>query len=257
MTTKHATRNTSRGGWTLVETLITAAVIAILAALAFPMMASFKKRANRERCLEKLRSLGIAFVSYTTDHNGELPLEDAPGTHDWQAVADPANANVWYNALPELMNAGSAASLVEHPERFYDEGYPLYLPGAPYPSGNSKFGSPNFAVAMNSRLQRKNNDGLKVPGTMSALQAPQRTVIFLERGMPRDKKSNPGQRGFDASPKANARAFVARHNGKGLLVFADGHAQMYAVSDLINSAGQIKQPQTDVVWTPDPEDNPN
>ena len=82
-------------------------------------------------------------------------------------------------------------------------------------------------------------------------------MIFLERGMPGDKKTNPGQRGFDARPKANPRAFAARYNGKGLLVFADGHIEVFAVSDLISSAGNIKVPQTDVIWTNDPDDDPN
>lgn len=255
MKRKHGTRRP--GGWTLLEILVTVAVVAVLAAIAFPVMTSFKKRANRERALEKLRSLGVALVSYTSEHSGELPWEDAPGGDDWQAVSDPANKDVWYNALPELMSAGSAASMVSDPRRFYEDTYPLYIPGAPYPGGNKKLGTPYFALAMNSRLQRKNDEGIKLRGTLAAIQAPQRTVIFLERGMPGDKKSNPGQRGFDASPKANPRAFVARHNGRGLLVFADGHVQACEVSDLITSSGQIKYPQTDVVWTNDPEDDPN
>jgi hypothetical protein len=32
---------------------------------------------------------------------------------------------------------------------------------------------------------------------------------------------------------------------------------MYAVSDLITTSGLIKTPQLNVVWTPDPEDDPN
>ncbi|MGB6219541.1 hypothetical protein, partial [Haloferula sp.] len=84
-----------------------------------------------------------------------------------------------------------------------------------------------------------------------------RTVAFLEAGMPGDKKSVPGQRGFDASPKANARAFVGRYNGKGMIVFVDGHVESYAASDLITTSGDIKVPQNSVVWTNDPDDNPN
>lgn len=245
------------GGWTLVETLVTVAIIAVLAAIAIPLTISFKNRANRARAAEKLVSLGTAFVSYTGDNGGALPWEDSPGTDDWQAVADPANARAWYNALPDLMGAGSLASIANHPERMYDDGYPLYLPGAPYPKSNKKLGKPYFAIAMNSRLQRKDDEGLKNRGTMAAIQAPQRTVVFLERGMPGDEKTNPGQRGFDATPKANPRAFAARYNGKGLLIFADGHIETFAVSDLISSSGTIKTPQTNVVWTLDPDDDPN
>ena len=251
-------RKTHTGGWTLVETLVTVAIIAILAAIAIPVTTSFKKRAYRTRAIEKLQSLGSAFVSYTADSGGELPWEDAPGSDDWQAAADPENARAWYNALPDLMGAGSLGSLADSPSRMYDDHYPLYMEGAPYPkSRNKKLGKPYFAMAMNSRLQRKDDEGVKIRGTLSSILAPQRTVVFLERGMPGDEKTNPGQRGFDAGPKANPRAFAARWNGKGLVIFADGHVEMFAVSDLISNGGQIKFPQTNVVWTRDPDEDPN
>lgn len=244
-------------GFTLMEVLVVAAIIAVLAAIGFPVYASFQKRAYRERAAEKLRSIGVAFTGFTTEHNGQLPWEDSPGTDDWQAVSDPENAEVWYNALPASMGFNSAASLAANPHLFYENSYPLYLPGAPYPKSDKKLGEPYFAMAMNSRLQRKNDEGVKIRGNMSQIQNPTQTVIFLERGMPGDKKSNPGQRGFDASPKANPRAFVARYNGKGLLIFADGHIETHAVSDLITASGNIKVPQVDVVWTNDPDDDPN
>jgi len=245
------------GGWTLIETLITVAIIAVLAAIAIPVSTSMKKRAHRARAIEKLKSLGTAFVSYTADSGGELPWEDAPGADDWQAAADPENAKVWYNALPDLMGAGSLGSFATSPQRMYTDHYPLYLPGAPYPKSNKKLGKPYFAIGMNSRLQRKDDEGVKIRGTLAGILAPQRTVTFLERGMPGDKKTNSGQRGFDAGAKANPRAFAARYNGKGLLIFADGHVEMFAVSDLISNGGQIVTPQTNVVWTRDPDDDPN
>lgn len=249
--------NSRIGGWTLIETLITVAIIAVLAAIAIPVTTSMKKRAYRAHAVEKLKSLGTAFVSYTADSGGELPWEDAPGPDDWQAAADPENVKVWYNALPELMSAPALGSLATAPQRMYEDHYPLYLPGAPYPKSNKKLGKPYFAIGMNSRLQRKDDAGIKIRGTLAGMLAPQRTVIFLERGMPGDKKTNPGQRGFDAGAKANPRAFAARYNSKGLLIFADGHVEMFAVSDLISNGGQIKMPQTDVVWTRDPDEDPN
>jgi prepilin-type N-terminal cleavage/methylation domain-containing protein len=245
------------GGWTLIETLITVAIVAILAAIAIPVSTSMKKRAYRAGAVEKLKSLGAAFVSYTADSGGELPWEDAPGTDDWQAAADPANAKAWYNALPDLMMHPPLGDLADNPQRMYSDDYPLFLPGAPYPKSDKKLGKPYFAMAMNSRLQRKDDSGVKIRGTLSSILAPQRTVVFLERGMPGDKETNPGQRGFDAGAKANPRAFAARWNGKGLLIFADGHVEMFAVSDLISNGGQIKTPQISVVWTRDPDDDPN
>jgi prepilin-type processing-associated H-X9-DG protein len=82
-------------------------------------------------------------------------------------------------------------------------------------------------------------------------------VAFFEAGMPGDKKTVPGQSGFNASPKGNARAFVGRYNGKGMVVFVDGHVESFAPSDLITTSGDIKVPQNAVVWTNDPDEDPN
>lgn len=244
-------------GWTMTELLVVVAIIVVLAGITVPIMKSMKNRAYKAHAITKLEALGGALTTFTSDHAGELPWEDAPGSDDWQAAAAPENAEVWYNVLPQLMGYEPLGALASNPRRFYEESYPLFLPGAPYPSSDKKFGKPYFAMAMNSRLQRKNDEGLKIRGRLSQIRAASRTVAFLEVGMPGDKKTMPGQRGFDASPKANARAFVARYNGKGMLVFVDGHVESFAVSDLITTAGDIKVPQNAVVWTNDPDDDPN
>jgi hypothetical protein len=110
---------------------------------------------------------------------------------------------------------------------------------------------------MNSRLQRKDKDGIKQAGRLDLIQEPTKTVVLLERGMPNDKKTMPAQSGFDASPKANAGAFAARHAQKGCLIFADGHAELHPASDLITVGGAIIFPQTGIVWTLNPDDDPN
>lgn len=251
------TDNIHRRGWTLVELLVLVSVVAVLAAVIVSVVSASKKRSYRARAVEKLRTLGSAFVSYTTDKNGLLPWEDSPGQDDWMAMANPENRDVWYQALPSLIGSTSAEQLAAKPALFYEDSHPLYLPGAPYPSSDKKLSEPYFAIAMNSRLQRKNEDGTKVRGSMSMIQVPSQTIIFLERGMPGDEKSNHMQRGFDASPKANALAFAARYNGQGLLICADGHVESRSVSDLISASGEIIVPQTGIVWTFDPDDNPN
>jgi hypothetical protein len=110
---------------------------------------------------------------------------------------------------------------------------------------------------MNSRLQRKSDDGVVAQSRLAQVINPAKTVVFLERGLPNDKKSAPGQAGFNGSPKANARAFAARHNQKGCLVFADGHSEVRAASELLTKGGGIITPQTDIVWTLNPDSDPN
>ena len=249
---------TGKNGFTLIEVLITVSVVIALAAIAASVVRSAREKANQTSAMNKMKSLGAAFAVYTTDHNGELPQEDAPGSDDWVTAAKPEHQQAWYNALPVIMGAPSVGELGRtNPAGFYVDSYPLHIAGAPYPSSSKRLGAPSFAVGMNSRLQRKDEDGLKKTGRYELIQEPAKTVVLLERGLPADKKTSSSQRGFDGSPKANPRAFAARHAQKGCLIFADGHAELHAASDLISTGGAIITPQTSIVWTMDPEADPN
>jgi prepilin-type N-terminal cleavage/methylation domain-containing protein/prepilin-type processing-associated H-X9-DG protein len=245
-------------GFTLIEILVVVAVVVALAAIGSSLYRSSKEKANQSAALQKMKSLGAAFVSYTVDTNGTLPAEDSYGTDDWVSAARPENQQAWYNALPKLMGAKSVGELGQtNPAGLYDPNHPLYIPGAPYPGPNKRLDKPTFAVAMNSRLQRRGEDGLKVEGKLELIQEPAKTVILFERGMPNDKKTMPAQSGFDGTPKGNAGAFAARHNQKGTLIFADGHAELKFASELLTVGGGIIVPQTSIVWTMNPDDDPN
>ncbi len=245
-------------GFTLIEVLIVVAVVVALAAIGLSLFKSSKQKANQSAALHKMKSLGAAFATYTVDRNGLLPFEDAAGTDDWTNAARPENQEAWYNALPKLMGALSVGELgATNPAGFYHESYPLYIPGASYPGPNKRLGTPAFAVGMNSRLQRKDDDGIKKQGRFEQILEPSKTVVLLERGLPNDKKTIPAQRGYDGSPKANARAFAARHNQKGCLIFADGHAELRLASELMDAGGGIIVPQRSIVWTLNPDADPN
>lgn len=238
--------------------LIVITISIALASVVFTLLRSGKAKAQQAIVLQKMKSLGVAFSTYVADKNGTLPFEDSTGTDDWVNAAKPENQEAWYNALPRLMHAGSVGEIgATNPALFYGTSYPLYIEGAPYPAESKRLGTPTFAIGMNSRLQRKSEDGMKGQGKFAQIQEPTKTVIFLERGMANDKKTMSAQRGFDGSPKANARAFAARHNQKGVLVFADGHAEIRSASDLLTQGGGIVTPQTAIVWTLNPESDPN
>lgn len=59
--------------FTLVELLVVIAVIAILAAILFPVFAFARRSARRTVCASNLRQTGIAFTLYQQDNDGGFP----------------------------------------------------------------------------------------------------------------------------------------------------------------------------------------
>ena len=64
-----------RNGFTLIELLIVIAIIAILAALLLPTIERVRARARRAQCVSQLRQIGIAFLSFSHDHNDQFPMK--------------------------------------------------------------------------------------------------------------------------------------------------------------------------------------
>ena len=59
--------------FTLIELLVVIAILAILIAILIPAALKGLEMARRSKCANNLKSLGVAFTTYATDHQGELP----------------------------------------------------------------------------------------------------------------------------------------------------------------------------------------
>jgi prepilin-type N-terminal cleavage/methylation domain-containing protein/prepilin-type processing-associated H-X9-DG protein len=62
-----------RRGFTLIELLVVAAIIALLAAITFPVMGSARDAARRTRCLSNLHQIAVAHRIYVQDYEETLP----------------------------------------------------------------------------------------------------------------------------------------------------------------------------------------
>ena len=250
-------------GFTLMEILVVIAIILVLAAIAFPVFATVQNKANRNVAMNNMRQLGSAAGAYSSQNDGQLPAEDSKGSDNWAAATLPENAKAWYNALPVLLNNKSVAQYASNPQAYYSKENLLFLPGAKYPESEKKLAAPLFALAINSKLQKKSETGDK-SARLSQLANPARTVLFLESGIKGEEKAMKQQPKYDGAPKGSAKSFVARYNGFGCISFVDGHVEMVEGKDILTQTGDIPwkgsnppaQPG-DILWGKSLEDDPN
>lgn len=67
-----ATRFSHRRGFTLIELLVIIAIIAILAAILFPVFAQARAKARQAACISNEKQIGIALLMYAQDYDETL-----------------------------------------------------------------------------------------------------------------------------------------------------------------------------------------
>jgi prepilin-type N-terminal cleavage/methylation domain-containing protein len=77
----------SRKGFTLIELLVVIGIVAVLAAILFPVFAKARSKAQQTKCLSNLRQMGMALAMYVDDHEGVYPYDLKP-----RAPAGPGSA---------------------------------------------------------------------------------------------------------------------------------------------------------------------
>jgi prepilin-type N-terminal cleavage/methylation domain-containing protein/prepilin-type processing-associated H-X9-DG protein len=78
-----------RAGFSLVELLVVLAIIAILAALLFPVFATARGKAAQAVCLANLQQIGMALELYAQDFDQCLPDEYVPWRGGYPDVVQP------------------------------------------------------------------------------------------------------------------------------------------------------------------------
>lgn len=85
--------------FTLVEILVVLAIIAVVAALIFPVLTSAKRSAKNITCISNLHQLGQSCEMYMADHDGNLPPKPPFLTGSPQVLINPLGQ---YGAIVDL-----------------------------------------------------------------------------------------------------------------------------------------------------------
>lgn len=114
-------------GFTLIELLVVVAIIAVLAAILFPVFARARENARRASCMSNLKQMGLAMMMYTQDYDEHMPsyLLEGHGNKIFPAPnGNKYSRQPWFFAIypyaksSQLFNCPSESSAIA-----YDGGY--------------------------------------------------------------------------------------------------------------------------------------
>lgn len=185
-----------RSGFTLVEMLVVIGIIAVLAAILFPVLASATRSARKTHCVSNLRQLYMAQKMYSDDYDRTLCPARA-GTVTWCNILQPQMKSTQIIVCPE-----------DHT--------PQKVPGTddlPHSYGV------NYSLTYNTM-------GVPFVYSMSSINRTTDLLLFF------DMKSSANGMGASYITHRLTR-MDTRHSGRSGVGFLDGHAKMLLPDDTV------------------------
>lgn len=210
-----------RRGFTLIEILVVIFIIALLAAILFPVFSRAREKARATTCMSNMQQLGMAFQQYTQDSDRRYP-----GAGQYQKWG---NGGHWVSGItsatqgiadsgPPYTPTGVGADLEDGALYRYVRSEAVYrCPSAQDGDVKKLTYSMNCAIAGMSDVR---------------LRTPTEIILLVDEAHNND--------GFFYTESANSTDSITDiHNGAGNILFCDGHVKAYTNGQypLVSSTG--------------------
>ncbi len=214
------TKKLQRSGFTLIELLVVVAIIALLAAILFPVFARARESARKASCQSNLKQIGLAWMQYAQDYDDKV----MPGG------AFPAKLEAWYGEYDAVGNVTPRTSYLEP----YMKAEQVYACPSFVNDGAAYWKSSFLGYGYNRNLFGvMSNTSANTPyceRTISSFERPSETVAFSDTArLNASGNIEWTQWIYPAQPTATLKwaHFHGRHNGTGNVLFIDGHVKAF------------------------------
>jgi prepilin-type N-terminal cleavage/methylation domain-containing protein/prepilin-type processing-associated H-X9-DG protein len=223
-----------KSGFTLIELLVAITIIAILAAILFPVFSRAKEASKAISCLSNIRQLGMSAAMYAADNEGAYAqskrTSNQPQVDDVDGALDePDSGSIFVKVFPYTGGGQVSGDNLSRQRLFA-------CPSDPDPFGRGCFDvNPDYPPVTSFVINAYFVFGLKEQG----VDRPASTIYFGERrSLPAgtvppycDDIYHPWFNSLNAqAPEDEMHAVAgavstARHNTTSNFAFADGHAK--------------------------------
>jgi prepilin-type N-terminal cleavage/methylation domain-containing protein/prepilin-type processing-associated H-X9-DG protein len=227
-----------QAGFTLVEMLIVIVIIAVLAAIMFPLAKGMREKAQSAKCVQNLKQIGIGLHAHISENSGRFP--------DGGLDVSYANGICWYDAAADNLGREFEFRQRSEWERLPDE--------FGCPSGHGK-------AYLNDIADKINGNGWPYTGdyaanwhlgnnpqtmTMAAIRQPSSTPYVQDTVCQNNFGSGifvkgKSPRNWRAKAKTSDPAFADRHGGSGNILWVDGHVSTMGYSEYMDYATDPKR----------------
>lgn len=206
-------------GFTLWELLFVIALVAIIAAILFPVFAKVHPSHRLISCASNEKQLGLAILQYVQDNDENFPnIADKPGgTTTWRTAIFPYIKSKWLYQCPDKQDKDIGPDGFN---RSYAANYSGNYNGGTIDQGRGAFaGSGSKPISWN---------GLKTPALL---------IVLCEVN-----SSNAPEFNIDDALRFGLAKHIlwAGHNGGGNYLFADGHVKYLKPNNTNYDANDLK-----------------